>query len=38
MQVVFDKFLKDDKDQLLSGYDEDEHLRDEGEGSLFHGI
>ena len=26
------------KTKLLSGSDEDEHLRNEGEGPLFHGI
>ena len=29
---------KYDKNELLSGSDEDEHLRNEGEGPLFHGI
>ena len=27
-----------DKNKLLSGSDQDEHLRNEGEGPLFHGI
>ena len=30
--------LNYDKNKLLSGSDEDEHLRNEGEGPLFHGI
>ena len=27
-----------DKNELLPGPDEDEHLRNEGEGPMFHGI
>ena len=38
LRLLFCKIKGYDKDGILSGSDQDEHLRNEGEGKVLHGV